>query len=167
VTPDDRIASGTGQTPEDISARDELEGELRAMAARADDPPAEVLAAARAAFTVRDLDAELAVLLLDSWDPDPARPLASVRSEGAPRLLSYALRHATIDLEVTERGGACEVIGHVTGVQPEELELESVHHRTPCRIDALGRFMTRIAPETFRLRAKTAEGPVLTPWSTV
>jgi hypothetical protein len=156
---------GTGRTPED-AALAELENELRAVATRLDPPPADVLAAGRVAFAMRDVDAELAVLLLDSWDADDARALPSVRAGAQPRLLAFALPRTRVELEVTHRDGGHDVVGHVTGVRPEVLELEGPRGRTPCRLDPLGRFLTRMAPGVFRLRANMGEMLVLSPWVT-
>lgn len=65
--------------PDDI-----LSDELRAAAGLADGVPAAVVAAARASFTWRTIDAELATLAYDSADD----LVGSVRGSG-PRLLTF------------------------------------------------------------------------------
>lgn len=166
---EDEGPGSTGQDSGDAAALDALEAELRASAARLDPPHPGVLAAARAAFGMRALDAELAVLLLDSWDrhPDPARPLATVRSAEDLRLLSFDLHAATLDAEVTRRPYGPEVVGHVGPQQPGVLELETPHGRTSVEADALGRFIVRVATGPLRFRADFGDRVVVTPWVTV
>ena len=77
----------------------ELEAELRRLAADKEPVPAELVQAALDAFGWRDIDAELAELIYDSLaDADEA---SLVRGSPGQRLVSFAVGGMTIDLEVT------------------------------------------------------------------
>ena len=79
-------------------ADDELERRLRALATEADPPPALVVDAAKAAFALRDLDAELAVLVADSAVDDPAVLTRAVVSD--VRMLSFECGDVAVELDV-------------------------------------------------------------------
>src|SRR5258708_3435610 len=87
-----------------------------AGAATADPVPEAVMAAARAAFGLRDLDARVAELVRDS---EVDAPLMAVRStvmrEGEGRMLSYEAGGTTIECEVVTRGGQRSVSGQLSG----------------------------------------------------
>ena len=81
---------------------DELEHELRLLAAEAEPVPAELPQAAVAAFGWRDIDAEIAELVYDSLlDAEEA---SRVRGSPGQRLVSFAVGGITIDVEVTSGG---------------------------------------------------------------
>src|SRR5262249_7527737 len=82
---------------------DELEAELRRLAAAWDPVPAELRQAAVDAFAWRDIDAEIAELVYDSLLDAEAASL--VRGPAEQRLVSFAAGGPTIHLEVA-RGGA-------------------------------------------------------------
>ena len=81
---------------------DELEAELRRLAADREPVPAELVQAALDAFGWRDIDAKLAELVYDSLvDADEA---SLVRGSPGHRLVSFAVGGMTIDVEVTSAG---------------------------------------------------------------
>ena len=88
---------------------DELEAELRRLAADREPVPAELVQAAVDAFGWRDIDAELAELVYDSLvDADEA---SLVRGPPGQRLVSFAVGGMTIDVEVTSAGPGRTVMG--------------------------------------------------------
>src|ERR1700759_2796656 len=76
--------------------------DLRGLFARVDPVPERLDEAARAAFTWRTVDAELAELMRDSAEADAALALRSV--ETGPRLLSFESPRVAIEAEVTVLG---------------------------------------------------------------
>lgn len=159
--------------PED----DALLARLRAVAAEVDPVPADVRALASAALALRDLDAELAVLVHDSEDlDDRAQELVGVRgSADDVRLLSYDAPALGVELQVVQRGDRRDVLGQVVG-ETVALVLETAptgagtgttdHPLVP---DADGLFRLDDLPAgRFRVRLRTPGGlTVLTPWTTL
>jgi hypothetical protein len=141
---------------------DRLVEVLRRALAEADEVPSEVLAAARAAWTWRTIDAELAALVHDSTLDD--QELAGVRGAATVRALSFTVGEHFLELEVAEDGDRRSIVGQVMPAQAG-LILEGADGRPPTElaVDALGRFSaTRLAPGLVRLRA--ADGALVTEW---
>nr|MBA2309510.1 hypothetical protein [Pseudonocardiales bacterium] len=85
---------------------------LRLIATEVDDPPELVFDAARAALLTRQLDAELAELVMDSAVDE----LAAVRDGGDDvRLLSFEASTVSMELQVSESGEARVLHGLVRG----------------------------------------------------
>src|ERR1051326_9640797 len=90
---------------------DELEQELRRLAAHAEPVPAELSRAAVTAFAWRDIDAEIAELIYDSLlDAEEA---SLVRGPAEQRMISFAVGGMTIDVEVTSAGPGRSVLGQI------------------------------------------------------
>jgi len=147
---------------------DRLEVRLRAIATEADPVPSLVHDAARAAFTMRDLDAELAVLVADSAVDDPAVVTRSLVSD--VRMLSFECGDVSVELDiesdpatrlVTLRGLAVGAVGDVVIVRSDS--------RTVARLDDDGRFDSSVLPTgPLRLELTTADGRrVTTSWVSV
>jgi hypothetical protein len=122
----------------------ELESMLREAAAWLDPVPAELIQAATAAFGWRNVDAELAELVLDSLLDRPGAAL--VRGSGGPRLLHFRADLLTIEVEVTGTGSACELIGQVFPAQRAGLEIRHGAQVDHAAIDDLGRFRVEFVP---------------------
>jgi hypothetical protein len=142
---------------------------LRTAARSIDPPPDAVVSAAKASWTWRTIDAELAELTYDSWTDD--RELAGVRgaSTATPtsRLLSFEATSVALELEVILEGGERRLVGQLLPAQPGVVE---VHHRRGVELveaDAVGRFaVPSIAPGLFRLTVRPSRDPreVATAW---
>ncbi len=137
------------------SQESELLERLRQALTR-DEVPAEVVTAAKAAFTWRTIDAELAELAYDSLDE--LAPLAGVRGasggEGRPRALTFEAGDAVIELEVEESGGVRRLEGQIVPADVHTLELHRVDTPEPVRLvsDELGRFRAEgVRPGRLRL----------------
>lgn len=148
----------------DTPGDDALVARLRAVAAEADPVPADVRALASAAFALRDLDAELAVLVHDSATRD--RELAGVRGDDDVRLLSYDAAALGIELQVVARGDRRDVMGQVVGTATSVV-LETGVGEQEVSPDAFGIFRAEdLAPGRVRVRVGTPGGlTVRTPWT--
>jgi hypothetical protein len=132
-----------------------------ALQAREAVPP-EFIEAGKAAYTWRNIDAELAQLTYDSTR-DQAGAMA-LRSETASiRSLTFTSAHLTIELEVTEDS----LIGQAIPTQEGTIEVQArggVSAAIP--VDEVGCFRVRPIPASpFRLHYRTTSGSdVLTGW---
>jgi hypothetical protein len=159
------------QSPSGEEADERLLGELRLAASVFDPVPSAVIEAAKAAWTWRNIDTELAELTYDSWSDDKA--LAGVRGaatmERTSRLLSFEAKDAAVglELELATEGEEWSLVGQIVPPQPGVVE---VHHRRGSELveaDVVGRFaVTSIAPGLFRLsvRPSSQSGQVATAW---
>jgi hypothetical protein len=98
---------------------------LRAICEEVDPAPDLVLRSARAAFSLRRLDAELAELVMDSAE-EPAGAVA-VRAAGLAdiRMLSFVAGPLRVELQVTERDGGRHLVAHITGIDLAAAVLET------------------------------------------
>jgi hypothetical protein len=139
---------------------DLLMARLRGLAAEADPVPDEVLAAARDAYGLRTLDAELAELVADSLDTAGA-----VRGAADVRLLSFESGSVTVELEVTPVGPRRRLLGElVGGVGPVRLETPS--GSSGVELDVAGRFVADVPGGPVRLLCTGPDGvAVATSWT--
>jgi hypothetical protein len=142
---------------------DELENELRRLAARVDPVPPELLRAAAGAFAWRDIDAELAELVFDSLAETDAM---LVRGSPDRRLLSFAGGGLTVDVEVTATGPERTVMGQIVPPRRGQVELRRGQDTVTVEADELGRFRSGpLPPGPLSLRLRTEDGaPVVTDW---
>jgi hypothetical protein len=146
---------------------DELEEELRRLAASRDPVPAQLHQAAVDAFLWRDIDAEIAELVYDSLlDTDAA---SLVRGPADQRLVSFAAGGMTIDLEVTSAGPGRTVMGQITPPRRATVDIRHPQDTVTVEADDLGRFRSGPLPRgpaSLRLRPPPdAAGPaVITDW---
>jgi hypothetical protein len=142
--------------------------ELRGLVARADAVPERLQGAARAAFTWRTIDAELAELMQDSAELD-AGALALRSTATGPRLLSFESPHVAIEAEVTVLGPReRRLVGQIVPPVPAILTVEQDGIRLTVQADELGRFaFERLGAGPARLRAALPDGgmEVATPWT--
>lgn len=144
---------------------------LAALIARIDPVPEHVVAAARAALSLRALDAELATLISDSAaEPVTAavrgEPLTALGAKPDIRLLSFEASGARLDVEVTGLGGGFRIVGQIAGTEADSAVVEdgSSAHELP--VDESGRFrVDGLTGGRVRLRFLTADGAtVATTW---
>jgi hypothetical protein len=136
---------------------------LRGALAEAEEVPATAVVAAKAAWTWRTIDAELAELVHDSTLDDHA--LAGVRGAATVRALSFTVGPHFVELEVTEDGERRSIVGQVMPAGTAGLVLEGADGRASVAlaVDALGRFAAeRLTPGLIRLRSD--DGPLVTEW---
>jgi hypothetical protein len=139
---------------------DQLLAALREAVRDAHTVPDEFIEAGRAAFAMRNFDAELAALIYDS-EREPA--LTRNSDTAALRALTFASARLTIELEITPDG----LLGQVVPTAPAEIDVETgAGDITRVTADEMGCFTIRPMPaEPFRLRCRV--GPtvdILTSW---
>src|SRR3954452_9417959 len=133
----------TGGGSTDRTSDDELLAALGRALEQQEAVPDDVVAAAKASFAWRTIDAELAALTFDSVAD--AEALAGVRAGGGgggPRALTFEHDDVIVEGEVTERGGRRTLVGHVAPAPLESVEVHQAGQAEPLRedADALGRF---------------------------
>jgi hypothetical protein len=126
--------------------------------------PAGFVAAGKAAFTWRNVDAELAAL---GFDSAVAPAAAGTRAEQATlRALTFVASRLTVEVEVT----ADALLGQVVPPTAGEVEVHGVKGPAgTAAIDEIGWFVVRPVPARMvRLHLRTTDGQsVLTPWVTL
>ncbi len=131
-------------------------------------PPVAVDAAI-AAFGFRDLDALLADLITDSWDPERSLVLRAEPSD--VRFLGFRREGLALDLELHPDGTVVgqlladeATVGATSGGIPTELHVEARDGRAiAVALDARGRFRETLTERVVRLRCP---GRLITPWLT-
>jgi hypothetical protein len=122
---------------------DHLLAELRGLFARAEEPPAWAVEAAKASFDLRSIDAELALLIWDSAT-DPAAITvrgAQALTEEAARSLSFEAADLALEVEVGPPGPDRRLIGQLVPAQPARIEVVMVGGGvSTAEVDELGRF---------------------------
>jgi hypothetical protein len=149
---------------------DQLEEELRQLAARWEPVPRELMLAAADVFGWRDIDTELADLVYDSLlDADEA---ALVRGAADQRMFSFRASDMIIDIEVTRTGGDRSVLGQIMPPQACLVDLRQQHSVVTVSSDDLGRFRSEpLAPGPLSLRlhppAGSSHATVTTDWVSI
>jgi hypothetical protein len=139
---------------------DELMAQLRRIAAEVDGPPELVAESARAAFSTRRLDDELAELLHDSQLAESA----AVRSDPTgPRMLSFDSGDLSLELQLEDVRGRLVLRGVAVGAVGEaEVETTTAGSQS-ASIDEQGWFRIEGLPvEPLRVRVRTADGSTIT-----
>ena len=148
-----------------LNPEDQLLAELQ-DAGRLDPVPAESLAAAKAGFMWRTIDAELAELTYDSSLDD--QPMVGVRSTSPARFLSFASEPAnlTVEVQVVSEGDRRTLVGQFVPAQRGEIEVRQSGGSVTIEIDELGRFTAQdLAPGPVSLQCRAASGAtVATDW---
>lgn len=143
--------------------------ELRGLIARADPVPERLDEAARAAFTWRTIDAELAELMQDSAELDAGALALRSGTATGPRLLSFESPRVAIEAEVTVTGPReRRLVGQIVPPVAATVTVEQGGVRLTVEADELGRFaFDRLGAGPARLRAALPDGgmEVATPWT--
>lgn len=146
-----------------MTADDVLLARLRAVLDQVDPMPAQVAVEASALFGLRRLDEQLAELVRDSAD-DRGRLLA-VRGEGDVRLISFETGPVTVELQVTERGPARDLVAQVAGAVVVGAEVETAGGRRPVPIEDSLFTLDGVPAGLLRLRLLTGAGrDLVTSW---
>ncbi len=159
-------------TPEYIDGNDDAERTaIRRLLADLDPVPSEVVAVAKASFTWRTIDAELAELAYDSlFDTE----LVGTRGASDTRSVSFEYDSTSIEMEVESIGGQRRIVGQIAPRRPSSME---VHRSDDSRTitvtaDDRGRFsVSDLAPGLVRLFVQFAPGHgpsrLLTEWMSI
>lgn len=154
--------------PADWDDDDRLFAALREAMREYDEVPPAFVEMAKAMFTLRDIDAELAELTYDSLvhDIDGDQALALTRADPAPlRALTCASPELTIELEIAEEA----LLGQVVPPGAGEIDLYDTGGLIlTSPVDDVGAFTIRPVPAgPFRLHYRSATTSVLTTWITL
>jgi hypothetical protein len=138
---------------------------LRSVIDRADPVPAAVVDAARAAYTWRTIDAELAELTADS-----AMATASVRSSSAPRLLTFEGAGVEVEVEVAQTGSTRHLSGQLVPIGPAQITVRWSGGTQQTTADDLGRFAVDRVPAgsvSLAIVRPDADQPIVTSWISI
>lgn len=144
---------------------------LRAVAQRMDPVPDQVIDGARAAYTWRTVDAELAELSYDSMLDE--HRLAGVRggAGAGARALSFEGPEFSVELEVVVDGPLRRLVGQLVPPDPADIEVRHAGGLSRVAADEVGRFAAAgVVPGPVSLRvllAAAAAPPVETAWVTL
>jgi hypothetical protein len=120
---------------------DPLVAQLRNVIEQADPIPDSVLAAAKASFVWRTIDAELAELVTDSL-----LTAASIRSGSAARLLTFEGPGVEVEVEVADTGATRRLTGQLVPVTAATVIVRWSGGSAEARADELGRFSVAEIP---------------------
>jgi hypothetical protein len=136
---------------------DELLERLGQALRGADPVPDRVLAAARAAWTWRTIDQELAELVFDS-----ATERAGVRSEDTARQLTFRAPGVEIEVMVVD-AATRRIVGQLVPPQEASVRITGEAGAQACETDRLGRFgFDGVPPGPVRLGVRAADGTTVT-----
>jgi hypothetical protein len=149
---------------QNLSDDEQLLVVLREALAAARAVPPEVIAAGKAAFAWRTIDAELAALTYDSAETADMLAAGTRAEPASLRALTFTGADMTIELEVTSEA----LVGQITparGGQSVAVRVGTTEVASAVA-DEVGYFSLRPVPtEPFRLLIRTADGTsVLTGW---
>jgi hypothetical protein len=151
----------------ELGLDDALRADLQ-LAGRLDDVPAESVAAAKASFAWRTMDAELAELAADS--ADEGRLLAGVRGQGAARMLTFESSTLTVEVEVLELGNRRRLVGQLVPAQLGQVQARHTGGTVTVSADELGRFsVDDLAPGPLSLHCSGVIGgsEITTDWVSI
>jgi hypothetical protein len=136
---------------------------LRETAEEVDPTPETVLAAARAAFALRRLDAELAELVRDSADERAG--LIAVRGDGDVRLISFETGPVAVELQVTQRGPMRDLVAQISGADVAVAQVETPGLRRDAALADGVMTADSVPGGLLRLHVRTADGhELVTSW---
>jgi hypothetical protein len=138
---------------------------LRNVIDRADPVPQAVVEAARAAYTWRTIDAELAELTADS-----AMATAGVRSTSAPRLLTFEGAGVEVEVEVAQTGSTRHLSGQLVPMGSAQITIRWSSGSQETTADELGRFAIDRVPAgsvSLAILRTGAQQPIVTSWISI
>lgn len=136
---------------------------LGEAAEEVDPVPESVLAAARAAFALRRLDAELAELVRDSADERAG--LIAVRGDGDVRLISFETGPVAVELQVTQRGMMRDLVAQISGADVALAQVETPGLRQDAALADGVVTADGVPAGLLRLHVRTADGhDLVTSW---
>jgi hypothetical protein len=139
----------------------ELISRLGQILDEADSVPGDVAEFARAAFTWRDIDAELAAIEYDSATEDT---FTGVRSTATARIVTFEAGPWSIDIEYHEP--TKRLIGQVNPGQKCTIEMHNSRGTVVVSSDGLGRFdFDEVFPGPASLVIQTPDQVIKTEWT--
>ncbi|HEY5201436.1 MAG TPA: hypothetical protein VIJ31_11060 [Acidothermaceae bacterium] len=144
---------------------DPMYATLRNVIDHADPVPQAVVDAARATYTWRTIDAELAELTADS-----AMATAGVRSASAPRLLTFEGAGVEVEVEVAHTGSTRHLSGQLVPMGPAQITVRWSNGSHETTADDLGRFAVDRVPAgsvSLAILRTGADQPIVTSWISI
>ena len=144
---------------------DPMYATLRNVIDHADPVPQAVVDAARATYTWRTIDAELAELTADS-----AMATAGVRSASAPRLLTFEGAGVEVEVEVAHTGSTRHLSGQLVPMGPAQITVRWSSGSQEATADDLGRFAVDRVPAgsvSLAILRTGADQPIVTSWISI
>jgi hypothetical protein len=138
-----------------------LEAQLRHAIRLFDPPPASTRAAAEAAFTMRAMDAEIALLTFDSHAAADA-----VRGGAPSRLLTFTAGAVSVDVELRQEAEPY-IIGRLDHSGETRVDVRTPTGVVTVTTDTLGRFRTGPlgnGPYSLRCDLEPDERDIVTDW---
>lgn len=139
-----------------VHGEEALLADLRRIAARVDPVPPMVIENARAALALHRLDAELLDLVRDSADENA--DLVAVRGDNDVRMFSFEFPPVTVEVQVTETGGWCDLVAHVSGIDLADARVETRSDRRELDTDDGTLVVDRVPSGLVRLTLGAADG---------
>jgi hypothetical protein len=161
---DDRTIAPDGSDADAGDAQDDvLLAELRELVSRVDPLSPDMVAAARASFAWRTIDAELAQLAHDTVvDADR---MALVRGAGVPELRTFEAPGLTVEVETVAVAGGVRLLGQLVPAQPGQVEIRHPGGTVTVDADEMGRFAAEgLPPGPVSLRCGAGATAVDTDW---
>jgi hypothetical protein len=146
---------------------DPLLAELRGVTEAADPVPGSVVAMAKASFSWRTIDAELAELVADSAAFADAALTDTTRAPAAARLLTFEAAGRTVEVEVAETGTTRHLVGQLIPMERASITVRWPDGSCVIESDELGRFSVDdlpAGPISMTVRRAAADIPVATSW---
>ena len=137
--------------------------ELREVLGHDAAPPSSVVEAAKASYTWRTVDAELAELTHDSLVDQPAVPTRGAQDH---RALSFQAHDLVIEVEVSASGQQRRLLGQLLPAQPARIEVRQQGATRHIQADTAGRFIVsglQARPVSLQCRI-AGQHPVNTEW---
>jgi hypothetical protein len=146
-----------------LESDDEMLARLGRMLDRLDPVPPQVVIEAQSLFGLRRLDEELAELVRDTAEDGSG--VLVVRGEGDVRLISFETGPVTVELQVTERGPARDLVAQITGTTVVGAEVETAAGRRAVPIEDSLFTVDGVPSGLLRLRLRTSAGrDLVTSW---
>jgi hypothetical protein len=139
--------------------------ELRDVVDKADPMPDHVMAAAKAAFMWRTIDAELAELVNDSLAAH-----SGVRATDAARLLTFEGPDVEVEVEVAETGTTRRLTGQLVPAGGARVTVRWASGNVEVDADEFGRFTAPGVPATsvrIEVRRAAEARPTVTSWVSI
>jgi hypothetical protein len=140
--------------------------QIQAAADEHDPVPGQVVAAAKASFTWRTIDEELAELVDDS-----VLTGAGVRAGDGTRMLTFEAGDTTVVVEILDAGASRQLTGQLIAPRPAQVEVRWQEGRAAVVADDLGRFIVDgvpAGPVSLSCRFPLEDRPPLvTSWVTI
>lgn len=124
--------------------------------------PEDAVEAARAAFGLGSVEADVARLVYDSLRDEPKVLLRA--GDERHRALSFEAGSTVVELEVLDDRRT--VIGQIEPPQAMDVVIESPAERSTVRTDELGRFRAAVPSGPFRICLTATNPSTVTPWIT-